>query len=217
MQQHRDVQNAQVGQVEQQIEELEGQARSQTQEQDSLRARLLSCQEALAREAEAGREARRRAGLRELQEKGARQLEESRELAKSSAERAARRGRDAEAALGAERQRGELERLRREAEALEEELASIRQEAKDKMEAAEANMRVLCSKREDADRLAEDHKAEKQRLHREAEQLNRENASLAEQKEALMSIVEDLHQLCDTNGLTAGTEAIHSITQYRFP
>jgi len=208
---HRDQRQAQV---EQQIEELEIQARSRVQEQDLLRERLRGCRDDLRRETDAGR---RRASQRDLEERGARQLEESRELAKSSAERAARRGRDAEATVEVGRQRSLSEQLQCEREALEEELRSIRQEANDKMEAAESNMHVLHVKREEADRLAEQRKAENVRLQGEAERLAQENAALAEQKEALMQIVEDLHQLCNSNGISAGTDAIHSITQYRFP
>uniref|UniRef100_A0A7S0AIT4 Uncharacterized protein n=1 Tax=Pyrodinium bahamense TaxID=73915 RepID=A0A7S0AIT4_9DINO len=213
MQAHRDRQP----QVELQLQELEGQARAQAQEHEALRERLQSRQEALQLERELARSGRRRSSLRELEEKAARQLEESRELAESAAERAARRSREAEVAAEAERQRALGDRLRQELEVLEEELASIRQEAKDKMEAADANIRVLRGKREDAARLAEQQKAENLRMLQEVDQLRKDKVNLAEQKEELMKIVEDLHQTCDTHGLTAGTDAIHSITHYRFP
>jgi len=212
------VQRDQSAQAEQQVEGLEEQAREQVRELESLRERLRSRQESLRAEGGPGREGRRRTSLWELEAKGARQLEESRELAESCKERAARRGREGEAALEAERQRNLAEQLRQELESLQEELAHIGEEANDKIEAANVCIRKLRRERDEALADVEKRRLASRQLIQERDELSAEKANLANQKEALMKIVEDLHQTCISAGLSmAGTEAINSITGYRFP
>merc|ERR1711920_876979 len=126
----------------------------------------------------------------------------SRELAESSAERANRRAREAEATGEAERQKVLLSQLQADKQALTDELATIGDEANGKIEAANERIRSLRKERDDALRDQEQAVADNRQLCLSIQELNSEKGKLAEQKESLISIVEDLHQACTTAGLS---------------
>merc|ERR1711920_80315 len=118
----------------------------------------------------------------------------SRELAESSAERANRRAREAEATGEAERQKVLLSQLQADKQALTDELATIGDEANGKIEAANERIRSLRKERDDAQRDQEQLTADNRQLVLNIQELTSEKGKLAEQKESLLSIVEDLHQ-----------------------
>jgi len=105
----------------------------------------------------------------------------------------------------AERQRATAERLRQELEGLQVELAQIGREANDKIGAANGQIRALRAERDEAIRDVERASSKKTRLFGEKDTISAENIKLAEQKEALLKIVEDLHQTCADAGLGATT------------
>merc|ERR1712032_657855 len=89
-----------------------------------------------------------------------------------------------------------------EMQALQEELATIGDEANGKIEAANERIHSLRKERDDAQRDQEEAMADNRQLSLAIQELNVEKGKLAEQKESLISIVEDLHQACTTAGLS---------------
>lgn len=165
---------------------------------------LLALYEKLRNREESLREVtgKKKTRMTELEERAQMQFAKSKELAESTAERADRRAKEASTNGEAERQRALAEQLTQEKNTLQEELTTIGDEANGKIEAANERIRSLRKERDDALRDQEQAMADNRQLCLSVQELNSEKAKLAEQKESLISIVEDLHQACTTAGLS---------------
>jgi len=105
-----------------------------------------------------------------------------------------------------QKQKAENERLRTDVE-------RVREEANTKIDNANERIRALRRDRDEAQREFRTLQGEVQRLHTTQNDLLAETRQLAEQKDALLQIVEDLHQACAGAGLqTVGRQSIDSIT-----
>jgi len=104
-------------------------------------------------------------------------------------------------------------RSQAEVAALRSELERVEEEANRKIDAANKNIRALRQQRDEALQEGERLAQETNTLHKQQEELEVDMKQLAEQKEALLRIVEDLHQTCVGAGLqTMGRGSIDSIT-----
>lgn len=110
--------------------------------------------------------------------------------------------------------RRECDQQREEAHNVQMELDKISTEANGKIEAANDRIRTLRSRRDEAEQELQTLKASTLPLYQEEKnKMEAENRQLSEQKEALLRIVEDLHQTCIAAGLnTAGRQSIDNIT-----
>eukprot|EP00928_Gymnodinium_smaydae_P006346 TRINITY_DN12240_c0_g1_i2.p1 TRINITY_DN12240_c0_g1~~TRINITY_DN12240_c0_g1_i2.p1 ORF type:complete len:413 (-),score=130.08 TRINITY_DN12240_c0_g1_i2:49-1287(-) len=100
-----------------------------------------------------------------------------------------------------ERERAYAEKLRLELEQLQGELAGIGREANQHINAANEQIRSLRNERDDATRDVERQSIANQELLATKRKIQQERDELAQQKEALLKIVEDLHQTCASAGL----------------
>jgi hypothetical protein len=181
-------------------EELLKQEGQQAQELEALREQLHQAkreevgQEARA-QAQAHREAKEKA-LRELEVKGARSLAEARAIAETyeAAQEAA--------AQEVEQQRCIAERLRGQMSELKGEFKKIGDEANKKIEAANLRIRSLRTERDEGELEAKEGTLLCQKLRASQEELVGERDRLAEQKEKLMKVIEDLDQACSKQGLS---------------
>lgn len=113
----------------------------------------------------------------------------------------------------------EAQKCRESNEALKAEVAQMRAsldkvavEANGKIDAANERIRTLRKERDDALKEGDGLRAGGERLLSRQEECRRERQDLAEQKEALLKIVEDLHQTCKNAGMTnAGRHSIQDI------
>jgi len=107
--------------------------------------------------------------------------------------------------------RARSERYRSEASNTEQELDKINAEANDKIEAANGRIRTLRSRRDEVEqelnylktKVIPELTADKDTFEDETLGLQDELEALNEQKDALLRIVEDLHQTCKIAGLNA--------------
>jgi len=97
-------------------------------------------------------------------------------------------------------------------ESLRSEVEHVRQEANTKIDAANERIRALRRDRDEGLREGERLDAEVREIAGQKEDLISENKQLSDQKEALLQIVEDLHQTCTGAGLQASRRSIDSIT-----
>eukprot|EP00928_Gymnodinium_smaydae_P043618 TRINITY_DN29189_c0_g1_i1.p1 TRINITY_DN29189_c0_g1~~TRINITY_DN29189_c0_g1_i1.p1 ORF type:complete len:448 (+),score=102.10 TRINITY_DN29189_c0_g1_i1:102-1445(+) len=112
-----------------------------------------------------------------------------------------------------ERMRGSNAQREQQIQALRAELDGVRREAARKVDAANERLQSLRSDRDEAIQEAVRLRTEARQMMRENEALEQERMAFAEQKEALLRIVEDLHQTCATAGLQKdGRRSIDSIT-----
>jgi len=171
-----------------------------------------------ALEEQAAEQARELQGLRDeaLRQQEASRLDSSVEGGSMSSTRdnAKRQGSSDEAA----RQRDVGEQLEQELAGLREELAKIGEEANSKIEAANVRIRSLRQERDQAVREVEQQSMETRKLQQSRDELSTEKVKLTEQKEALLKIVEDLHQTCIGAGLQmpGGRKQMDSIPGYKF-
>lgn len=94
--------------------------------------------------------------------------------------------------------------LKQELEELQGELLTLDEEAQRKIVAANERIWSLEQERDEAVNEAEAQSANNQDLLERVEELNAEKAQLAEHKETLLEIIEDLHQTCTNAGLPLG-------------
>mmetsp|Transcript_95620 Transcript_95620/g.270581 ORF Transcript_95620/g.270581 Transcript_95620/m.270581 type:complete len:452 (-) Transcript_95620:115-1470(-) len=112
-----------------------------------------------------------------------------------------------------EEMRGSNARREAQIQALRGELARLREEASRKVDAANDRIVALRTECDEARREGARIQQEAMRLSREREELSREQRQLNEQKDALLRIVEDLHQTCLVAGLqNVGRGSIDSVT-----
>jgi len=97
-------------------------------------------------------------------------------------------------------------------ESLRSEVEHVRQEANTKIDAANERIRALRRDRDESLREGERLDAEVREIAGQKEELINENRQLSDQKEALLRIVEDLHQTCNGAGLQASRRSVDSIT-----
>jgi len=167
----------------------------------------------------ASREPRSMSSVEEQAAEQARELQHLREELRQmrcDAERHQQRAKGS--ALSADDER-EGQRLEEELDDLQEELANIGEEANRKIEAANSKIRVLRDERDVAVRDVESRIADLRRFTEERDELLSEREGLAQQKDALLKIVEDLHQTCVSAGLqlSAFVGGRASIDSFRFP
>lgn len=123
-----------------------------------------------------------------------------------------------EVAQSYEIERHRAEQLKSELSTLQQDLAMIGDEANRKIDQANVRIRTLRQERDDAAREVGQKANELRKLTEAQLELTAEKRKLTEQKEALLQIVEDLHQTCVCAGLNMrGRLSIDSITGYRFP
>jgi len=108
------------------------------------------------------------------------------------------------------------EQLEQEIGGLREELSKIGEEANNKIEAANVRIRSLRQERDQAVREVEQQSMETRKLQETKDELSSEKVKLVEQKEALLKIVEDLHQTCISAGLQMPAVKRDSIPGYKF-
>jgi chromosome segregation ATPase len=112
-----------------------------------------------------------------------------------------------------EEARRESENQRAEAESLRSELENISTEANRKIEAANDRIRTLRQRKDEAEQELQQVKSNIPMHSDEKAALESENRQLMEQKEALLRIVEDLHQTCLAAGLNTGArQSIDNMT-----
>mmetsp|Transcript_100059 Transcript_100059/g.254414 ORF Transcript_100059/g.254414 Transcript_100059/m.254414 type:complete len:408 (-) Transcript_100059:18-1241(-) len=160
-------------------------------------------------------------GLEEQAAEQARELEALKEQLRSQQAKglAAGRRQDSEGGSSdeARRQRELGDRLEQELAGLREELAKIGDEANSKIEAANVRIRALRQERDDAVREVEQENLHLRKVQETKEDIISEKVKLSEQKEALLKIVEDLHQTCIGAGLSMTTTGRKSIDAFKFP
>ena len=189
--------------------------REQKQELRDLRERLRDCQERGGIAAQSpSHDEDKLASLRQVNDRGFDQLEASRRLVASLQNR----GRDGPLGMELERQRNLAAELQREHDALREDLASTEEEAKRKFQQLEDGIHVLQQNTDEALGNYKHWQAEIQRLVRDTDHLSAEKAKLVEQKDGLVTIVEDLHEACGIAGLpTGGREPMNSLMGFNYP
>jgi hypothetical protein len=109
------------------------------------------------------------------------------------------------AELAAQQLRDDNMKQQAELDGLRAELVKVREEANSKIDAANERIRLLRRDRDDAREDSERLKLDSRQLEGQNEQLSEENLQLAEQRQALLRIVEDLHQTTVVAGLDEGT------------
>jgi len=183
------------GQSERQIESLMAKTREQTDELESLRAKLKS-------------------SAKLLQDQGPdQQYSNSPRFGGESASREESPGRRKMLELEIAREQELGEELTRDADELEDELNKIGEEANAKINSANVRILALRDERVEFAEQVEQLTHTNRRLRNERDELMTRKASLAEEKESLMKVLEDLHQACNSAGLSmAGTQAINAIT-----
>lgn len=153
-----------------------------------------------------------------LEERTRKQIEEARVQALNMSTGAARRGREVDANQELARQQALLRQLREELQSSQDELAKIGDEANSKIEAANFRIRALRRERDEALTSMQERRDANEQLRLALEDLEEEKAQLNEQKEALIRIVEELHQSCNKAGLPSGDRAsIDSLTGFKKP
>jgi len=180
------------GQTERQIEMFMAQAREQTSELESLRAKLKS-----------------RASL--LQDQNTDHQESfSPRFGGDCESRQEAPGRlDFEIA----REQELAEELKRDADELEDELTKIGEEANAKINSANIRILALRDERVEFAERVELLTHANRKLRNERDELMTKKETLAAEKESLMKVLEDLHQACNSAGLSmAGAQAINTIT-----
>lgn len=193
----------------QELKGLEEQASRQAKEIEILQAELRKRQAAEYESRKLQEE------LRELEEQSARQLKEAHEKAESYKSREAA---TVERPQEVEQHRSMAMRLKGELEGLQDELINIGDEANKKIAAANLRIRTLRQERDAALLQAEQQSNENRQLVETKAELTAEKVKLEEQKEALLKIVEDLHQSCINAGLPmAGRSTMNSIKSLRYP
>mmetsp|Transcript_91468 Transcript_91468/g.295973 ORF Transcript_91468/g.295973 Transcript_91468/m.295973 type:complete len:306 (-) Transcript_91468:352-1269(-) len=110
------------------------------------------------------------------------------------------------------------EAKRAEIETLKSDLEQMQEEANSKIDGANERIRALRRNRDEARDEVPKLRDEAGRLNGDVGRLRKEFAQLAEEKEVLLGIVEDLHQTCVNAGLeAAGRRSIDSVTEaFRF-
>jgi len=203
----------------QQKQALAEQERQQEQELGDLRERLRDCQERGGTTTQSSsHDEDKLASLREVNNRGFNQLEASRRLVASLQDRKTPRGKDGQLGMELERQRNLAAELQREHDALQEDLASTEDEAKRKFQQLEDGIHVLQQNTDEALSNYKHWQAEIQRLVRDTDHLTAEKAKLVEQKDRLVTIVEDLHEACGIAGLpTGGREPMNSLMGFNYP
>eukprot|EP00930_Biecheleria_cincta_P089623 TRINITY_DN78960_c0_g1_i1.p1 TRINITY_DN78960_c0_g1~~TRINITY_DN78960_c0_g1_i1.p1 ORF type:complete len:461 (-),score=111.51 TRINITY_DN78960_c0_g1_i1:50-1246(-) len=153
-----------------------------------------------------------------LEERTRKQIEEARVQALNMTTGAARRGREAEAQQELERLQAQLQELRGELQNSQGELSKIGDEANNKIEAANFRIRALRRERDEALASMQERRDANEMLRLALEDMEQEKEQLNEQKEALIRIVEELHQTCSKAGLPSGDRAsIDSLTGFKKP
>jgi len=114
---------------------------------------------------------------------------------------------------------GQLENLRAanakqqaQIETLRGEVENVRQEANSKIDVANDRIRSLRRERDDHQANADRAANEATELAQQQEELTHETRQLEEHKRALLRIVDELHQTCQSAGLEASRRSIDSIT-----
>merc|ERR1712061_279738 len=97
-------------------------------------------------------------------------------------------------------------------ESLRAEVESVRLEANGKIDAANERIRALRRDRDESLREGERLAGEIKTAAAQKEEVTMEAKQLSDQKEALLRIVEDLHQTCVGAGLQTSRRSIDSIT-----
>jgi len=103
------------------------------------------------------------------------------------------------------KQKAQIETLRVEVE-------NVRQEANSKIDGANERIRSLRRERDEHQANADRATEEAKQLTQQTEELADETRQLEEHKRALLRIVDELHQTCETAGLQASRRSIDSIT-----
>ncbi|CAE7544369.1 Uso1 [Symbiodinium natans] len=216
-----------TGDLPQRLMHLRAQADEQAQEIELLQEQLQSASrvttaptsaEALDVLLNGGDQWRQKPSMTLLEERTSRQLEEARGLAMQTEAALARRGRDAEAHKELETQQSLSTQLRGELQSYEVELSKLGEEANNKIEAANIRIRALRRERDEASRSLAERREGNQKLQLLLEELEDEKSQLAQQKETLMRMVEDLHACCNEAGLPAADRAsIDSISGFKLP
>jgi len=189
--------------LDQRLQEGRRQVRGQTKAIDELRLQLQEVEASLAAERLRGT-AEESGGLAHG---GSKRVEAW--TVDNSQVRAAKEVED-EAEMENLRNSNALRRV--ELEALRSELEKVSQEANGKIDAANDRIRGLRKDRDEAVTEAERLRVETRHLQGRQTDLNEEMRKLTEQKEALLRIVEDLHQTCMGAGLQpAGRQSMDSI------
>lgn len=215
-----------AGDLPQRLMHLRAQADEQAQEIDLLQEQLQSASRATTAPTSAealdvllnGDQWRQKPSMTLLEERTSRQLEEARGLAMQTEAALARRGREAEAHKELELQQSLSAQLRGELQSYEVELSKLGEEANNKIEAANIRIRALRRERDEASRALTERREGNQKLQVLLEELEDEKSQLAQQKETLMRMVEDLHACCNEAGLPAADRAsIDSISGFKLP
>lgn len=114
----------------------------------------------------------------------------------------------------------QAEGFRREFEDLQAELEAVGETLRGRLQASQDRLRRMREQRDDALQANEGLDHSIRRLGADYQRQVAENAKLAEEKESLMRIVEDLHESCKASGIgvpDAARQSVESIIAYPFP
>eukprot|EP00931_Biecheleriopsis_adriatica_P060616 TRINITY_DN36413_c0_g1_i1.p1 TRINITY_DN36413_c0_g1~~TRINITY_DN36413_c0_g1_i1.p1 ORF type:complete len:457 (-),score=100.10 TRINITY_DN36413_c0_g1_i1:44-1414(-) len=220
------------GEVPQRLVHLKAQAQEQAAEIESLQEQIQSlgsrsqtttaptsaeALDAMLKGGLPGDDWRAQPSMSLLEERTQRQLQEARGMAEFVEAGAARRGRQAEALKELENQRAVMRELEAALSNGQAELSKVGEEANNKIEAANARIKALKVERDKAVAAIADRKAKNEQVLKNIQEMEEEKDQLQEQKEALIRIVQDLHDVCLSPTAPSQRGSLDSITGFRLP